>query len=161
VITVNCDRDLYIRHGFHLNSTGMMQTANRVASVIKDLFCVYKLLGTALKWKDKEHRGSYPSVNKQKLGVQDVKANGCENKVLLQSYGNSESVDHIESDEVNKLTGDNHTQTVQELRESICVNTEGIQEDINSEMEVQEITEEDSMKQEKIGLLSKRTRYQP
>jgi hypothetical protein len=115
----------------------------------------------ALKWKDKEHRDSYPSVNKQTLGLQEIKASGCENKVPLQSYGNSEPADHIESDEINKLTGENHVQAVQELQESICVNKESIQENIDSEMEDQEITEEDSMKQEKTGLLSKRTRCQP
>jgi hypothetical protein len=35
--------------------------------------------------------------------------------------------------------GDIHVQTVQELQESICVNKEGIQEDINSEMEDQKL----------------------
>jgi hypothetical protein len=52
-------------------------------------------------------------------------------------------------------------QVVQELQERICVNKEGIQEDINNEREDQKITEEDTMKQEKTGLLSKGTRYQP
>jgi hypothetical protein len=60
VITV----DLYIRHGLHFNAKGKEQTANTFASVIKDLFCVNKMLPTALKWKDNEGRDSYPSVNK-------------------------------------------------------------------------------------------------
>jgi hypothetical protein len=58
--------------------------------------------------KDKEDRDSYPSVNKQMLGVQEVKASGHENKVLLQTYGNSESGDHTNSDEINKSAGDNN-----------------------------------------------------
>jgi hypothetical protein len=59
----------------------------------------------------------------------------CENKVLSQTYGNSESGDHIKSDEINKLTGDNHVQAVQELQQSICVHKNGLQKDIKSEME--------------------------
>jgi hypothetical protein len=50
---------------------------------MKDLFHVNKVLPIALIWKDKEDRDSYPSVNKQMLGVQEVKASGRENKVLL------------------------------------------------------------------------------
>jgi hypothetical protein len=94
---------------------------------------------------------SYPSVNKQILGVQEVKASGRENKVLLQTYENSESGDHIKSDEISKLTGDNHEQAVQE----------GVQEYINSETEGHKITEKDTMKEEKTGILPRRTRRQP
>jgi hypothetical protein len=36
-----------------------------------------------------------------------------------KTYGNSESGDHIISDEINKLSGDNHMHAVQELQESI------------------------------------------
>jgi hypothetical protein len=61
------------------------------------------------------------------------------NKVLLQTCGNSEPGDHIKSDEINELSGDNHVQEVQELQESICVNKEGVQEDINSETEKQKL----------------------
>jgi lysophospholipase L1-like esterase len=39
VTTVNLDRDLYTWHGFHLNVKGKEQTANRIASVIKDVPC--------------------------------------------------------------------------------------------------------------------------
>jgi hypothetical protein len=53
----------------------------------------------------------------------------------------------------NKLTGDNHAQAVRELQESICVNKEGIQEVVNSEMEDQKVTEEDTREQEKTGFL--------
>jgi hypothetical protein len=81
VIIVDLDRDLYTRHGFHLNVKGKDHTANRAASAIRDLFHVNKALPTALKWKDKEGMDSYPSVNKQMLGVQEVKASGHENKV--------------------------------------------------------------------------------
>jgi hypothetical protein len=79
----------------------------------------------------------------------------------LQTYGNSEFGDHIKSDEINMLSGDNHMQAVQELQVSICVNKEGVQENINSETDDQKITEEDTMNQEKTGLLPKRIRHQP
>jgi hypothetical protein len=66
------------------------------------------VLPIALKWKDNEDRDSYPSVNKQMLGgVSDH-----ENKVLLQTYENSESGDHIKSYEINKLSGNNRVQPV-------------------------------------------------
>jgi hypothetical protein len=75
-MTVNLDRDLHTGHRFHLNAKGKEQTANRVASAIKDLFCVNKAIPIALKWKDKEDKDSYPSSYKQMLGVQEVKASG-------------------------------------------------------------------------------------
>jgi hypothetical protein len=81
------------------------------------------------------------------LGVQEVKASDHENEVLLQTYGNSESGDNIKSDEINKISGNNHVQAVHEFQESICVNKEGIQEDINSETEDQKIIEGVTMKQ--------------
>jgi hypothetical protein len=71
VITVDLDRNLYTRHGFHINSKGKEHTEYRVVLVIK----------IALTWKDKEHRDSYPSENKQMLGIQEVQANGHENRV--------------------------------------------------------------------------------
>jgi hypothetical protein len=88
VISVDLDRDLYTRHRFHLNAKEKEQTANRVASAMKDLFRINKALPVALKWKDTEDRDCYPGVNNQILGVQEVEASGRENKVLLQTYGN-------------------------------------------------------------------------
>jgi hypothetical protein len=52
-------------------------------------------------------------------------------------------------------------QAVHELQDSIYLNEEGVQEGVNSETEDQKLTEEDKMKQEKTGILSKRTRRQP
>jgi hypothetical protein len=72
VIRLDLDRDLYTRHVFHLNTKGKEQIVNRGALVIKDLFHVNEALLIALKWKDKEDRDSYSSVNKQMLGVQEV-----------------------------------------------------------------------------------------
>jgi hypothetical protein len=77
VVTVDLDRDLYTRQGFHLNAKGVEQTANRVASGINNLFHVNKALPIALKWNNKEHRDSYPSVNEQMLGIQEFKVSGC------------------------------------------------------------------------------------
>jgi hypothetical protein len=55
---MDLDRDLYTRHGFHLNAKGKEQTANRTVSAIKDLFHVNKVLWVALNWKDEEDRDS-------------------------------------------------------------------------------------------------------
>jgi hypothetical protein len=104
---------LYTRHGLHLNAKRKKQTANRVASAIKDLFRIRKALLLALKRKDNED--SYQSVTKQMLGGMS----GHKNKILLQMCGNS---DYIKSDEINKLSANNQVQAVQELQESICVN---------------------------------------
>jgi hypothetical protein len=97
MITVDLNRDLhvYTKNGFHLNAKGKEQVAKRVALAMKNLFGVNMALLRALKWKDKEDRDSYPSANKQMLDVQEVKASCRENKVLLQTYGNSESGDQI------------------------------------------------------------------
>jgi hypothetical protein len=94
VITVDLYRNLCTGHGFHLSSKGKQQTANRIAFARKGLFPVNKVMPVALKWKAKKHRLSIPNANKQMLGVQEVKASGCENKVLSQTYGNSKSSDH-------------------------------------------------------------------
>lgn len=56
-------------------------------------------------------------------------------KGSITNIWKSESGDHIKSEKIKKLSGDNHVQAVQELQESISVNKEGIQEDINSETE--------------------------
>jgi hypothetical protein len=67
------------RHGSHLNAKGKEKIANRISSVINDLFRVNSELPIALKWKENEDMDSFSSVNKQTLG--DV--SGRENKVLL------------------------------------------------------------------------------
>lgn len=41
---------------------------------------------------------------------------GCENKVLLQTCGSSESGDHIKGNETSKLSEDKHVQEAQDLR---------------------------------------------
>jgi hypothetical protein len=51
VVTVDSDRDLYARHGLHLNAQGKEHAANRVTAVIKNLFSVKRTLPIALKWK--------------------------------------------------------------------------------------------------------------
>jgi hypothetical protein len=83
VINVDLDRELYTRHGLHLNLKAKEQTANKVISVIKDLFHVNKAIPLAMKWKEVEDKDSERSVNKQMQGVQEIKES-CEKKVLPQ-----------------------------------------------------------------------------
>jgi lysophospholipase L1-like esterase len=49
VLPVDSDRDLYTRHGLHLNAKGKEQIAQKVALMIKDLFSVKKVLPVALE----------------------------------------------------------------------------------------------------------------
>jgi hypothetical protein len=51
---VDTDRDLYTRHGLHLNAKGKEQTAQKVALMIKDFLSVRKVKPTALEWKANE-----------------------------------------------------------------------------------------------------------
>jgi hypothetical protein len=58
VLPVGSDRDLYTRHGLHLNAKGKGQTAQKVALTIKDLFSVKKVLPIALEWEANEDDNS-------------------------------------------------------------------------------------------------------
>jgi lysophospholipase L1-like esterase len=57
VVTVDSDRDLYARHGFHLNAQGKEHSADRVAAVVRDLFSEKKDNTYGLKM---ERKGGYP-----------------------------------------------------------------------------------------------------
>jgi hypothetical protein len=87
VINVDLDRELYTRHGLHLNLNGKEQRVNKVISVIKDLFHVNKVIPLAMKWKEVEDKDSEQSVNKQMQGVQEIKESCSEKKVLPQEMG--------------------------------------------------------------------------
>jgi hypothetical protein len=65
VINVDLDRELYTSHGLHLNLKGKEQTANKVISVIKDMFYVNKVIPLAMKWKEAEDKASEQSEIKQ------------------------------------------------------------------------------------------------
>jgi hypothetical protein len=56
VINVDLDRELYTRHGLHLNLKGKEQTVNKVILVIKGLFHVNKETPLAMKWKEVEDK---------------------------------------------------------------------------------------------------------
>jgi hypothetical protein len=59
VITVDTDRDLHAKYSLHLNVHGKEHRANKITSVINDLFSQKVSLITALKWKEKEDMMSY------------------------------------------------------------------------------------------------------
>ncbi|PNF17985.1 hypothetical protein B7P43_G17446 [Cryptotermes secundus] len=72
IVTVDSNRDLFTRHGLHLNSQGKVHTANRLATVINGLFTISKSEPIVLKWRclgDAQH------------WVQDLEAHGQEDKV--------------------------------------------------------------------------------
>jgi hypothetical protein len=54
VISVDTDRDLYTRHGLHLNDHGKEHVANKIAAVVNDLFIPKVSPIIALKWKEKK-----------------------------------------------------------------------------------------------------------
>jgi hypothetical protein len=93
VINVDLDRELYTRHGLHLNLKGKEQTANKVISVTKDLFHVNKAKPLAMKWKEVEDKDSEHSVNEQMQGVQEIKESCRKKKVLPQEIENNETGD--------------------------------------------------------------------
>jgi hypothetical protein len=90
VINVDLDRELYTRHGLHLNLKGKEQTANKVISVIKELFHVNKVIPLAMKWKEAEDKASEQSVTKRMQDVQEDKMS-CGKEVYTQE--NSETGD--------------------------------------------------------------------
>ncbi|PNF21747.1 hypothetical protein B7P43_G09874 [Cryptotermes secundus] len=71
IVTVDSNRDLFTRHGLHLNSQGKAYTAKRLATVINGLFTISKSVPIVLKWRclgDAQH------------WVQDLEAHGQEDK---------------------------------------------------------------------------------
>jgi hypothetical protein len=51
-IFLDLDRELFTRHGFHLNTHGKEHAANDIVSVLSSLLKVRKKAPIALKWKD-------------------------------------------------------------------------------------------------------------
>jgi hypothetical protein len=143
VINVDLEREIYTRHGLHLNPKGKEQIANNVISVIKDLFHIKKAIPLAMKQKDVEVKDGEQSANKQLQGDQEIKESRCEKKVLPQENANSETGDQNKSETNKKLSVNKQIQEVQEIQESICENKATAREDVNSETKDQERTEED------------------
>jgi hypothetical protein len=59
VVTVDTDRDPHTRHGLNLNAHGKEHVANKITTVINDLFSQKLLPITTLKWKEKEDMATY------------------------------------------------------------------------------------------------------
>ena len=72
IVTVDSNRDLFTRHGLHLNSQGKAHIANRLAKVINGLFTIRITAPIVFKWRglgDAQH------------WVHDLEAQGQEDKV--------------------------------------------------------------------------------
>jgi hypothetical protein len=65
---VDSDRDLYTRHGLHLNAKGKEQTAQKIALTIMELFSVKKVLLIALEWKANEDNNSGAMLSESSRG---------------------------------------------------------------------------------------------
>jgi hypothetical protein len=108
---MDTDRDLYTRHGLHLNAHGKKHVANKIAAVVNDLFSPTVSPIIASKWKEKEDMTSYL------IKIQPP----CENKMIqCQSYHKGGSVDYIECDELTVSSEGNPVLTTQVPKESIC-----------------------------------------
>jgi hypothetical protein len=153
VVRVDSDRDLYTRHGLHLNAQGKQNAANRVAAVIKDLFSVKMTLPIGLKWKENGDMLSYSAV-KQFPCVEEVDVSSCDKISQPQLYRNCDSVDHNECGVFTKLSEVNHAQTVQVYQESIGSNMGGEQEDLSCESNNLRGTDVDQDKQEDIYFIT-------
>jgi hypothetical protein len=108
-------------------------------------------------------KGDIPShpVVKQMPCVEEVEVSGCVKTSRSQLYRNCDSFDHKECNMVIKLSEENHVLTIQESQENICTNIGSAQEDLSCEASNLRTTEEEPVKQEMVGLPSKRIRCKP
>jgi hypothetical protein len=102
VLPVDLDRDLFTRHGLHLNTKGREHLALKVALMIKNLLTRKEKLPIALKWKVNENMNSIIKSTEMSLGIQDPPATasqedaqanlkGCQ-KDLNNDKGNLNSI---------------------------------------------------------------------
>jgi hypothetical protein len=68
VLPVDSGRELYTRHGLHLNIKGKEQIAQKITLKIKDLFSVKKVLPIALEWKPNEDN-SGAMIGESSIGI--------------------------------------------------------------------------------------------
>jgi hypothetical protein len=71
VLPVDLGRDLFTRHGLHLNTKGKEHLALKVALMIKNLLTKKKKLPIALQWKASENINSIVKSTELSLGLQD------------------------------------------------------------------------------------------
>jgi hypothetical protein len=71
VLPVDLDRDLFTRHGLHLNTKGTEHLALKVALMIKNLLTRKKKLPRALQWKVNEIMNSIVKSTELSLSIQD------------------------------------------------------------------------------------------
>jgi phage terminase small subunit len=111
VITVDIDRDLYTRHGVHLNAHGKEQVANKIAAAVNKLFSQKVSPVIALKWKQQEDLASYLNENQsQSVNIE----------IPSQTYQKDASVNHVECDELTVLSEENRVSTTQVPKGSSC-----------------------------------------
>jgi exonuclease III len=159
VVTVDTNRDLYTRHGFHLNSQGKKHSINRVAAATIDLFRAKNMVPIVLDWDDKASMPISPAANQ--LYDEIVEVNGCVKMSQPLLYQNCNSL-KIGNRQVSiKLSNENHAQSIQVPQEIICPNTSGDQDDSSSETNNRKSSNEDQGNQAWMVLPSKRIRRQP
>jgi hypothetical protein len=71
VLPLDFGRDLFTRHGLHLNTKGKEQLALKVAPMIKNLLTREKNLPIALQWKASDNMNPSVKSTELSLGIQD------------------------------------------------------------------------------------------
>jgi hypothetical protein len=107
---VDIDRDLYKRHGLHLNAHGKEQVANKIAAVVNQLSSQKVSPAIVLKWKQEEDLTCYLTENQSQNVNKEIQS---------QTYQKDDSVNHVECDELTMLSEENSVFT-QAPKESSC-----------------------------------------
>jgi hypothetical protein len=111
VITVDNGRDLYTKHGLHLNAHGKEQVANKITAVVNKLFSQKGLPVIVLKWKQQEDLTCYLIENQsQSVNIE----------IQSQTYQKDDPVNHIECDELTMLGEERRVLTTQVPKGSSC-----------------------------------------
>jgi hypothetical protein len=158
VVTVDSARDLFTRHGLHLNAQGKEHIASREVTVINDLFSINKSLPIVLKWKDMGDIQRDPAA-KQLPCVEIVVGSDCDKMSQPLPYLNCDFMEQLEGDVTTRSNVANHAPTLVISQENICLKRVGVQEELGGELNNQ--INIDNYPQKSNSLPPKRTRRQP
>ena len=172
-VSMDMDRDLFTRQGFHLNTHGKEQTASDIISVLSNLFKVKRKAPITLMWKEEDlDCNSISKINEK--GVQCIKSSECDYaKSALVSQASASVKKMIVQDSVSGVieiqrTNDqrikssewNYVQSVLDSQDSSCSNMSVLQDGTWDESKIQR-TDKDSVNQEMTGTPAKRIRRHP
>jgi hypothetical protein len=149
------DKDLFTRHGFHLNIHGKEHVANVIVSELCSLFEERMKFPIALKWNDMDVNDRYLVVNQ--MTNADVTTE-CGSIILTKphSYFNSDSGIQDKSDRCIKLSECNYVLSALNCQACICVKKKALQNGVMGEPTIQQ-TEEELIKHETMDAPIKRT----